>query len=80
VIVNVTSPGPDGGGWLTVYPSDATLPTASSLNFATGETVANLVKLKVGADDKIKITNTGGVAGGSHIQIIADIVGYYTSI
>jgi hypothetical protein len=34
-----------------------TLPTASSLNFAFGETVANLVK----------------------VQIIADIVGYYSS-
>jgi hypothetical protein len=25
------------------------------------------------------LTNTGGVTGGPQVQIIADIVGYYTS-
>ena len=39
--------------------------------------MANLAKLKVGADGKIKITNTGGVSGGGSVQIIVDIVGYY---
>jgi hypothetical protein len=79
VIVNVTATSPTAAGWLTAYPSDATLPTASNLNFSVGQTVANLVKLKVGADGNIKITNTGGVVGGGTVQIIADIVGYYSS-
>jgi hypothetical protein len=79
VIVNVTATSPAAGGWLTVYPSDQTLPTASNLNFAPGQTVANLVKIRVGADGKLKITNTGGIpSGGGPVQIIADIVGYYT--
>jgi hypothetical protein len=78
VIVNVTATGPTGGGWLTAYPSDQGLPTASNLNFGAGQTVANLVKLKVGADGDLKITNTGGVAAGPNVQIIVDLVGYYT--
>jgi hypothetical protein len=78
VVVNVTVTGPSAGGWLTVYPSDVSLPGVSNLNFAPGQTVANLVKLKVGADGDIKITNTGGITGGGTVQIIADIVGYYS--
>jgi hypothetical protein len=79
LILNVTATGAASGGWLTSYPSDAGLPTASSLNFSAGQTVAGLVKLRVGADGKIKITNTGGIpSGGGTTQIIADIVGYYT--
>jgi hypothetical protein len=77
VIVNVTATSPTAGGWLTVYPSDQSLPNASNLNFAPGQTVANLVKIRVGADGDIKIANTGGVTGGGSVQIIADIVGYY---
>jgi hypothetical protein len=78
-VVNVTATAPIAGGWLTVYPSDQTLPTASNLNFAAGQTLANLVKLKVGTDGKVKITNTGGgPSGGGNVQIIVDIVGYYS--
>jgi hypothetical protein len=77
VIVNITATSPTAGGWLTAYPSDQTLPTASNLNFAPGQTAANLVKLKVGADGKFKITNTGGITGGGSVHIVADIVGYY---
>jgi hypothetical protein len=76
VVVNVTVTGPSAGGWLSVYPSDQSQPNASNPNFGAGQTVANLVKLKVGADGKIKITNTGGIMGGGSVQIIADIVGY----
>jgi uncharacterized protein YkwD len=77
VIVNVTATAPSAGGWLTVFPSDQSLPTASNLNFVAGETVPNLVKIRVGADGKFKINNTGGNPAAGSVQIIADIVGYY---
>jgi hypothetical protein len=77
VVVNVTATGPTAGGWLTVYPSDQVLPVARTLNFSAGQTVANLVKIRVGADGKLKITNTGGVMTGGTVNILADIVGYY---
>jgi hypothetical protein len=79
VIANVTATRPTAGGWLTAYPSDQALPTASNLNFAPGQTVANLVKIRCGPDGTIKITNTGGIpSGGGTVNIIADIVGYYS--
>jgi tripartite motif-containing protein 71 len=81
VIVNVAVTQPTQNGWLTVYPSDGSLPTASNLNFVAGETVPNLVKIKVGPDGKFKISNTGFPTGpppaAGTVQIVADIVGYY---
>jgi hypothetical protein len=78
VVVNVTETGATGPGWLNVYPSMTSLPTASNLNFVGGQTVPNLVKLKVGTDGKISITNTGGGSGGPNVQIIVDLVGFYS--
>ncbi|MCU1394458.1 MAG: putative metalloprotease [Ilumatobacteraceae bacterium] len=42
VVVNVTVTNPRGSGYLVVYPCGAKPPIASNLNFAPGETVANL--------------------------------------
>ena len=44
------------GGFITVYPSGAGQPTASNLNFS-GQTIPNLVTVKVGVDGKINLTN-----------------------
>ena len=46
------------------------------LELRGGETVPNLVKIRVGADGKFKINNTGGNSSAGSVQIIADIVGY----
>ncbi len=78
VVVNVTVTAPGKAGWLTVFPSDASLPTASNLNFVAGQTVPNLVKINVGPDGKFKINNTGGGVNPGTVQIVVDIVGYYT--
>jgi hypothetical protein len=81
VIVNVTVTGPTKSGWLTVYPSDQTIPNASNLNFKAGQTVPNLVQVKVGADGRFKITNTG-VPGNPQpssgsVHVVVNIVGYF---
>lgn len=81
VIVHVTTIVPTLGGWLTIYPSGATLPTAASLNFAGGQVVANLAKVAVGPDGKFTITNTD-VPTAPHptsgtVHVAVDIVGYY---
>jgi hypothetical protein len=76
VIVNVTATQPATAGFLTVFPSDVGAPTASNLNFAAGQTVPNLVKVKVGADGKIKIANSIGNASAGGVQILVDIVGF----
>lgn len=72
VILNVIAVDPAGGGYLTVWPNGETLPLASSLNFAAGQTVPNLVVAKVGAGGKVNIYNGGGTA-----HLVADVAGWY---
>jgi len=73
VVVNATVTDPTAGSYLTVYPSDAlSRPTASNLNFVAGQTVPNLVTVKVGADGNVKIYNA---VGSTHV--IFDVVGWY---
>ena len=72
VILNVTVTQPTASSFLTVYPSDATAPTASNLNFSTGQTVPNLVVVKLGADGAVKLYNFAG-----NVHVIADVVGWF---
>lgn len=72
VFVNVTVTAPRAGGFLTVYPSTESRPTASNLNFSAGQTIPNLVVAKVGTNGSISIYNR---SPGS-TQIIVDIQGY----
>jgi len=72
VVVNVTVTGGTANSFLTVYPSGVTRPLASNLNFVAGQTVPNLVTVKVGADGNVKVFNA---AGQTHV--IFDVVGWY---
>ena len=73
VVVNVTVTSPVSSGFITVYPSDSSQPTASNLNFTAGQTIPNLVTVKLGDDGKIKLTNNSP----GTVQLIADVAGYY---
>ena len=59
VVLNTTVTEPTAGSFLTLYPYGGALPTASNLNFAPGQTVPNLVTVKVGDDGKVNIYNAG---------------------
>ena len=72
VVLNTTVTEPTSASFVTVFPSDATLPLASNLNFAAGQTVPNLVTVKVGADGNVKVYN-----GAGQTHVIFDIVGWY---
>ena len=72
VVVNATVSEATDASYLTVYPSDAGLPLASNLNFAAGQTVANLITVKVDGDGNVLVFNAAG-----HVHIIFDIVGWY---
>lgn len=78
VVANVTVTGPTASGFLTVYPAGTTRPTASNLNFVTGETVPNEVIVKLGTGGAntgvISIFNSVGKA-----QVIVDVQGYFTA-
>jgi hypothetical protein len=75
VVLNVTVNQPTAQGFLTVWPEGA-MPTVSNLNFEGGQTVANLVAVKVGADGNVRFHADAGNLTGN-VQVIADVVGYY---
>jgi hypothetical protein len=74
VVLNVTVTNPNGGSYLTVYPNGSSLPTASNLNFGPGQTVPNLVVVKVGAGGMVNVYNA---AGGT--DVIFDVAGWYST-
>jgi len=75
VALNVTVTAPTSANYLTVYPSGAPQPTASNLNFAAGQTIANMVIAKVGNDGKIALFNNS-----LSTQVLVDVVGWFPSV
>ena len=72
VVANVTVTGGSAGSFLSVWPSGVPQPTSSNLNFGAGQTIPNLVVIKIGADGKINIANAVG-----SVHVIVDVVGYF---
>ena len=73
VVMNVTVTRPTAAGYLTVHPDGVTAPLASNLNFVPGQSVANLVTVRVSTDGSVRFFNATGTT-----HVIADIVGYYS--
>ena len=71
VALNVTVTGPDGEGFLTVYPCDQAIPKASNLNFVAGETVPNLVNAK------LSITDTVCFFTSATTDLVVDLMGTF---
>jgi len=72
VALNVTVVAPTLPGFLTVYPTGASKPTASSVNYTTGQVVPNGVFVKVGTGGQINLFANAGCP-----QVIVDVVGYF---
>ena len=73
VVLNVTvanSPGPES--FLTLFPSGTARQMTSNLNFSAGETVPNLVIVRV-TNGKVSIYNNVGST-----NVIADVQGWFT--
>jgi hypothetical protein len=73
VVMNVTVTEPTGNGFLTVHPDGVTRPLASNLNFVPGQTVPNLVTVRLSPDGALRFYNA---VGSTHV--VADLVGFYT--
>ncbi len=71
VVVNVTVTEAQAAGFATVFPCGTDVPTASSINYTAGATVANLVIAKIGAGGAVCIFTQ------SSAQLIADVSGYF---
>jgi len=74
VVLNVTVDAPTAAGYLTVYPDGQARPAASSLNWAVGQTIPNLVTVSV-VNGTIDLYNAS--PGTAHL--VADLAGYYTT-
>jgi hypothetical protein len=72
VVVNITAAG-SAASYLTAYPSGATRPLASSLNFAPGQTIGNRSVVGVGTDGQIDLYNHAGNA-----TVDVDVDGYFS--
>ena len=75
VVLNVTVTETGAAGYLTVWPDGVPRPVASSLNFAPGQTVPNLVITPVGADGQVNIYN----GSGASVQVVADVSGWFSA-
>jgi len=71
VVLNLTVVGPTGSSYLSVFPDGAGHAASTGLDFATGQTIANMVIVPV-TDGKIDIYNHAG-----SVNVVADVLGYY---
>ena len=69
--LNVTVVNPQGAGYVTVYPCDVPKPTASNVNFAAGDVVANGVIAPVSASGEIC------VFASVPTDIVVDLAGWF---
>lgn len=74
VAVNVTAVNPGSAGFVTVWPSGAPMPLASSLNTSPGRTRPNLVVAKLGANGAISLYDYADFGG---TDVVVDVVGYF---
>jgi hypothetical protein len=73
VVMNVTVTQPTASSVLTVWPFGEPRPNASNLNYVAGQTVPNLVVVKVGAGGKVSLRNFFGAT-----HVVADVVGWFS--
>ncbi len=71
VVLNVTVDQAQGSGYITVYPCDASLPTASNLNYTVGQTVPNAVVARLSAAGTVCLFTS------SATHLIVDASGYF---
>ena len=72
VVLNLTAVGGTARGYVTASPTDPGSAPTSTLNFAAGETVANLVTVGLGPDGGVDLRVT---APGS-VHLVADVLGW----
>ena len=73
VVLNVTVTGTQGSGYVTVYPCDASQPTASNLNYTAGKTIPNAVVTKLSATGTVCLYTLAAT------DMIVDVTGYFTA-
>ncbi len=72
-VLNVTVTGASESGYFTLYPCDAPRPNASNLNFTAGQTIPNLVSVRLSLLGKACLYTSAPAFA------IADVSGFYSS-
>ena len=75
VVAKITATEGSAGSFLTVGPTGTATPNASNVNFAAGQTIANLATVKVGPGGSIDFANNAG-----HVDVVVDALGYYDDL
>jgi hypothetical protein len=77
VALNVTVVNATGGGTVTVYPANLSVPVASAISFVPGGSRASnaLVRLSTDGEGRIGVTATLGLTG--QVEVILDVAGYF---
>ena len=70
-VLNVTVTDAAGPGFATVFPCGAPIPTASSINFVAGSTVANLAVSKIGDAGAVCVFTSEAT------HLVVDVAGYF---
>jgi hypothetical protein len=73
VAVNLTAVQASSGGYLTAYPAGGSLPLASTLNFAAGQTRANNAILTLGTGGAASVFN----AAPGPVNFLIDVTGWF---
>jgi uncharacterized protein (DUF1501 family) len=73
-ILNITATGADAESFVTVWPTGASMPDASTLNMSRDRTVPNLVFARVGSGGRVSLYNSNGST-----HLIADVVGCFSA-
>jgi hypothetical protein len=73
VILNVTVTNTTGPGWLVAWPTGATMPLASNLDWTAGTTIPNRVFVPIGSGGQVSVYNANGST-----DVIIDVSGYFT--
>lgn len=71
VVLNLTATQPTRAGHVTAYPAGAAKPTASTLNYAKNQTVANTVVVKVGSAGLVSLFSSAPT------HLLADVQGWF---
>jgi hypothetical protein len=72
VVLNVTAVDATAWSYITAWPTGASRPDASNLNVEAGDTIPNLVIVKVGDAGQVSLYNYAG-----DVHLLADVVGWF---
>lgn len=76
--LNVTATKTASAGYFTLWPTASARPGTSTVNWSTGQTVANAAIATIGADGKVSIWNANDSPQFASAEAIFDVFGYFT--